>query len=330
MTLQVYINDKTAYFYPDSTYQINSPLGVRVILTDINHDGSLDMIVVNPGFAYPNLDRFSGLQVFLNDGNGHLTNSQNFYIPGIGANQIFSNDYNNDGKTDFALFNTVSGSSIVTGDNTGNLSLMNMVHYGGGENSGTLITGDMNGDNRIDLIFDPEIVGAEGGDSADASFSIFLNSQVDPFSSYLNIKGFPLGQLYKHAYGAPVLGDVNNDGALDLVHGLYSGYTTILINTDSVNSIKDKYSLTDFSLGQNYPNPFNPSTTINYSLPISGNVKLTIYNSIGSKVATLVNEYKPAGTYSVNFNASNLASGIYLYRLESGTYSAAKKLILIK
>jgi hypothetical protein len=86
----------------------------------------------------------------------------------------------------------------------------------------------------------------------------------------------------------------------------------------------------NFALYQNYPNPFNPSTTINYSLPKSGNVKLTVYNSIGNKVATIANEYKPAGNYSVQFNGSNLASGIYLYRLESDNYSAVKKFILMK
>ena len=86
----------------------------------------------------------------------------------------------------------------------------------------------------------------------------------------------------------------------------------------------------EFALLQNYPNPFNPSTTIKYSLPKAGNVKLSIYNAIGSKVATVVNEYKTAGNYSVQFNGSNLASGIYLYRLESGNYSAVMKLILLK
>jgi hypothetical protein len=86
----------------------------------------------------------------------------------------------------------------------------------------------------------------------------------------------------------------------------------------------------EFELSQNYPNPFNPTTTIKYSLPKAGNVKLTVYNAIGSKVATVVNEYKPAGNYSVQFNGSNLASGIYLYRLESGSYSAAKKFVLLK
>ena len=98
-----------------------------------------------------------------------------------------------------------------------------------------------------------------------------------------------------------------------------------------VTSVKQSTVLPNqYSLSPNYPNPFNPITTINYSLPKAGNVKLTVYNSIGSKVATLVNEYKPAGSYSVHFNASQLASGIYLYRLESGTYTAARKLILMK
>jgi len=86
----------------------------------------------------------------------------------------------------------------------------------------------------------------------------------------------------------------------------------------------------EFSISQNFPNPFNPNTTIRYSLPKAGNVKLTVYDAIGCKVATIVNEYKPAGNYSINFNASNLASGIYLYRLESGNYNDAKKLIILK
>lgn len=85
-----------------------------------------------------------------------------------------------------------------------------------------------------------------------------------------------------------------------------------------------------FELRQNYPNPFNPTTTINYSLAKAGNVRLTVYNILGCKAATVVDGYKSAGNYSVQFNGSNLASGIYLYRLESGNFSEARKLILMK
>jgi len=96
----------------------------------------------------------------------------------------------------------------------------------------------------------------------------------------------------------------------------------------SVNDFVEPVS--SYYLSQNYPNPFNPSTTINYSLPHAGNVKLTVYNVIGAKVATIVNEYKPAGRYSVHFNGNNLASGLYLYRLESGNNSISKKFVLLK
>ena len=87
---------------------------------------------------------------------------------------------------------------------------------------------------------------------------------------------------------------------------------------------------TKFSLEQNYPNPFNPSTTIQYSIPESENVKLSIYNTIGEEVSKLVNGYKEAGTYKVNFNASKLSSGIYYYKIIAGNFSSVKKMILLK
>ena len=83
-------------------------------------------------------------------------------------------------------------------------------------------------------------------------------------------------------------------------------------------------------LNQNYPNPFNPSTTISYSLPKTEMVSIKIYDMLGKEVRTLVNEYKNAGSYMVVFNASNLASGTYLYRLTTGEFTQVKKLILLK
>jgi hypothetical protein len=85
-----------------------------------------------------------------------------------------------------------------------------------------------------------------------------------------------------------------------------------------------------YALEQNFPNPFNPGTTINFSIPTEGFVSLDVYNSIGQKVATLVNETKTAGTYAVNFDASDLTSGIYFYKISSGNFSETKKMILLK
>jgi hypothetical protein len=85
-----------------------------------------------------------------------------------------------------------------------------------------------------------------------------------------------------------------------------------------------------YSLSQNYPNPFNPSTTIRFALPKSGHVELKVYNTLGQEVATLVNEEKTAGTYSAQWNASSVASGVYFYRLKAGEYNETRKLLLMK
>ena len=85
-----------------------------------------------------------------------------------------------------------------------------------------------------------------------------------------------------------------------------------------------------FELEQNYPNPFNPSTLIAYSIPQEGFVSLNIYNLLGEKVATLVNSIQEAGRYEVSFDASSLASGIYVYSLKSGSFSSVKKMLLMK
>ncbi|MBK9097204.1 MAG: T9SS type A sorting domain-containing protein [bacterium] len=90
----------------------------------------------------------------------------------------------------------------------------------------------------------------------------------------------------------------------------------------------------EYSLEQNYPNPFNPSTVINYSIPVDGNVELVVYNILGSEVAVLVNEYKEAGNYSVEFSTeeikNNLGSGIYIYKLKSGSFTQTRKMVVLK
>jgi len=95
--------------------------------------------------------------------------------------------------------------------------------------------------------------------------------------------------------------------------------------TNQTNQIPDK-----FNLSQNYPNPFNPTTTILYSIPHQAPVKIIVYDMLGRIVATLVNEQKAAGEYSISFDASKFASGVYLYRMQAGSFTATEKLILIR
>jgi hypothetical protein len=85
-----------------------------------------------------------------------------------------------------------------------------------------------------------------------------------------------------------------------------------------------------YSLSQNYPNPFNPSTAIHFAIPKDGIVELRVYDVIGREVDVLVNEFRSAGNYSVNFNAGKLASGVYIYKFKSGSYTDTKKMVLIK
>jgi hypothetical protein len=88
--------------------------------------------------------------------------------------------------------------------------------------------------------------------------------------------------------------------------------------------------LVEFGLAQNYPNPFNPSTTISFTIPLRSRVTLKIFDVIGREVATLVSDELTAGNYQRQWNASGFPSGVYFYRLQAGTYTDTKRLILLK
>lgn len=100
---------------------------------------------------------------------------------------------------------------------------------------------------------------------------------------------------------------------------------TVSSITQTSTSLPEK-----FSLNQNYPNPFNPSTNIAFDIANAGFVKITIYNSLGKEVETLVNENLTPGSYQVDWNAAKVTSGVYFYRLESRDFVATKKMLLVK
>lgn len=103
------------------------------------------------------------------------------------------------------------------------------------------------------------------------------------------------------------------------------GKDSVFVGIENDNSIPSEYKLS-----QNYPNPFNPSTTIQYSLKESGKVDLAVYNMLGQKVLTLVNEFQNTGNHQVKFDAARLATGVYIYRIKANDFSASKKLLLLK
>jgi hypothetical protein len=100
---------------------------------------------------------------------------------------------------------------------------------------------------------------------------------------------------------------------------------------DIITSIDDFPELIlNYRLLQNYPNPFNPSTTIGYEVKEEGLVKLKVYNILGSEIADLVNSTQEAGYHFIEFNESNLPSGVYIYNLQVNGYSASQKMMLLK
>jgi hypothetical protein len=112
----------------------------------------------------------------------------------------------------------------------------------------------------------------------------------------------------------------------DSASSYYSNEASILITgIADENKIPEKYAL-----GQNFPNPFNPSTKIQYALPKGGLTKITLYDLLGRKIKTLVNREVEAGYHEIDFDATDLPSGIYFYRIQSGKFTQTKKMILMK
>lgn len=116
----------------------------------------------------------------------------------------------------------------------------------------------------------------------------------------------------------------------NMTNGNESWYAYAVDTSATVVSVHKKGTPDIYRLQQNYPNPFNPSTVISYQLPANSMVTLKVYDVLGREVETLVNERQNAGTHSITFDASTLPSGVYFYRLQAGTYSNTKKLLLLK
>jgi hypothetical protein len=154
----------------------------------------------------------------------------------------------------------------------------------------------------------------------------------------LVINGIPIGinsyrsttyQWYTNESKYPVLGISYVDIQ---ANGILTSYKQVDYNTESATDVNDELPqiVNGFELLQNYPNPFNPSTKISWQSSVGSHQTLKIYNVLGTEVATLVDEYKPAGSYEVEFDASKLSSGVYLYQLKSNSKIITKKMALIK
>ena len=149
--------------------------------------------------------------------------------------------------------------------------------------------------------------------------------------AWQDIKASADSVLYKKAYWNYQL--INNDGS----NGMHNSKFAFDVLTQTQNalgfvSVEDEPTnmVISYTLSQNYPNPFNPATVINFTLPEQTNAKVIIYDALGNQIDVIADGVKPAGSYSVKWNASNNASGIYFYKLETDNFVQVRKMILMK
>jgi len=248
-----------------------------------------------------------------------------------GHSNIVMGDF--DGDTDLDLITLETFSSVLLIKNQGNLTFTSeSISVTGAMGLAAM---DYENDGDIDLITVNDQLQTNG-------ITVFLNDGTGSFTSRENC-------FFPFATGLPrsvVASDFDQDGKTDIaiVSSVAQGVDSLFVLYNlggGTVGIQDQEIVeipTSHLLSQNFPNPFNPTTTIKFSIPEASVVTLKIYNILGEEVKTLVNEYKEIGNYSVQFNANNLASGMYLYSLTVGNpstgseqgFGETKKMILLR
>ncbi len=278
---------------------------------DMNTDGYADLII--------GTGNVHAVMLFLNDGTGNFPSHNNFatYRPSW---HVKPGDFNKDGYPDIAAgsgswdFDNVY---VLLGDEAGEYTCPDTLSPASYVDD--INVADYNNDSNPDVLI------------ADRNGLFIMNGNGDGTFSHVDTIDYDENNYDANAAESI---DLDSDGRTDLVIAR-DQQISIYYNTGAFTSIKHKEEpVMFFELFQNYPNPFNPTTTIHYTIGaqnlVPQHVDLSIYNTLGQKVATLVNKKQSAGNYNVVWNASRLSSGVYLYRLQAGYHVQTKKMILMK
>ena len=310
--------------------------------------GSLDFVLVNSRFNDIQIEKFYYPTLVDIDHNGQmdlLISRSNGWIV----------HYEQD-RTDplrFKLRNHQLGDTLLTGrevqitladlDGDGLLDLLagqgpgNIEHYEQSALNDTMFVPVSKNFNNIKVEFyaSPEITNLDGDTlvdlvvgNNDGNLNYYEQDPTDPYLFHLMEEKFAGVDVIRQA--TPKFADVNHDGLLDLFIADRFGGLHVFLREGGSTGIQFKSARKDFKLHQNFPNPFNPSTTISYQLNTPQPVELTIFNTLGQKVQTLVNQVQASGTYQVKFNAHGLSSGTYFYQLKLDTHEETRRMHLVR
>lgn len=329
---------------------------------DFNNDGYLDLYVANDEFRNSYLYKNNGDATFTRILHGPVATEGFYSACGTWA------DFNNDGWLDLFISRWQNQNNYLyfnNGDGTfSKVTTGNIVNDAG--NSFGCSTADYDNDGDLDL-FVANINNENNflyrnnatNENTNKWISIKCVGTISNRSAIgarvyvrANINGTPVGQIrevssqmgYNSQNDARSHFGLGGASVIDTIKVTWpsgSVNTFTNINPNQFVTITENQGMTEitekktelasaFKLYQNYPNPFNPATKINYELRVTNYVKLSVYNSAGRQVAALVNKRQAAGSYVSEFDGSNLASGVYFYKLQAGDFSETKKMVLIR
>lgn len=300
--------------------KIKGPIN-DLTVADMDRDGRGDLVV---SFYPTSIFNWLALQIYKNSFDGKLLlKKEIFYGYHTTRPGILLQDYDDNGILDVSIERNVGTSFLFEDDTTFNIKRVNT--WGALDGPGISNHGDFDGDGKYDIVTTGIIYAIE-----DPASPIGMVINFGGTTSYSTV----VSTLNNYSpSGRPLIGDIDNDGDMDVINCGNPTYIAINSFTTGIkNTIQAGKNLLPLC---NYPNPFNPETTISYSIPKSEHVTLKVFDVLGREAATLVDEYKNAGNYKVTFNVKTLRvtplpSGIYFYRLTTPATTITKKMLLVK
>lgn len=301
------------------------------IWADVNNDGNIDILLSGSNNA-SGIEPFTKL--FLNDGSGNFAASEDS-LEQLALSVASWGDFNNNGKLDLML----------AGYDKDNQTYVTYLY----ENVSTTPNSRPSIPTGLSEVISSDIVKLmwdEASDPETGTESITYNLRVGTSPGASDIYS-AMSYQESGLRSIPSFGNTNHNTSWQIrgldpgdyywsVQAVDNGFLASefaaekTFTIESPTSVNDGVTVSKFELRANYPNPFNPTTRIVYSIPTSEFVTLGVYDVLGREVATLVNEEKSGGVYEIDFTASNLSSGLYIYKIKAGSFVESRKMMLMK